>query len=478
MESKHYRLLTLKNAELSGPLAAVIPSEMIPHNLPARVLMALSRLAPSEINLLGLRAGYAPSGEFHSEATGILARGLGKKVAENVTRAINNKGRPLLTRDGQSIYTLFQPPVPSAPIAKVLASRLSLERTGHPLPATHTMQVTTACQCDCVHCSASRHRDGKKAILSTEECKGFIRQSVAMGVVIVIFTGGEPLLRKDLCELIASVDPDDAITMIFSNGQLLDKEHVGALKRAGLFSLMVSLDSPDALEHDDLRGLSGCWKNAVEGISRSLEAGLLCGISTYTTPQRLREGKVVEMIELGRQLGVHEITIFDTVPTGRLLQEDAGALLSEEDKAALCALERQYNAREGYPHIITQAHVNGPSGAGCYAAWFQLYSTAYGDVTPCDFTPLSFGNIREEPLVDIWNRMTAHPAYCQHMDHCRMQDQRFRREWIDRIPAAGPFPYPIEVLSELPEVDEDSLREAVLVGGGGTRNTSSIGIRA
>ena len=477
MEYKHYQLLTLQNAVLSGPLAGVIPPEMIPHTMSARALLAFSRMMSMEINVLGLRAGFAPSGEFHAEPTGLLAGGLGRKVADNVSTAIKNKGLPLLTRDGQAIYTLFQPPVPSAPIAKVLASRLSLERTGHPLPATHTMQITTACQCDCVHCSAARHRDGIKAILSTDECKSFIRQSVALGVVIVIFTGGEPLLRKDLCELIASVNPDEAVSMIFTNGHLLDKEHVGALKRAGLFSLMVSLDSPDPQEHDRMRGLSGCWQHAVDGIRRSLDAGLLCGISTYATPERLHGGQVREMIELGRRLGVHEITIFDVVPTGRLLRQDESALLSAEDKAELCALERQLNGSDGYPHIITQAHVNGPTGAGCYAAWFQLYSTAYGDVTPCDFTPISFGNVREEPLADIWARMTSHPSYCAHMDHCRMQDQQFRHQWIDRIPAAGPYPFPIAALDAQPEAEELSGIEELLANEFAPRK-SSVGIRA
>ena len=193
-----------------------------------------------------------------------------------------------------------------------------------------------------------------------------------------------------------------------------------------------------------------CWERATEGITRALEGGLLVGISTYATPERLRNGEVMEMIELARRLRCQEITIFDVVPTGRLLRADERILLTRDDQVELCRLEDEINARDGYPHVISQAHVNGPTGAGCYAGWFQYYSTAYGEIMPCDFTPLSYGSIRETPLADIWQRMTTHPAHRDHSNHCRMQDCDFRRRYIDRIPSEGPFPFPVGRLADLP----------------------------
>ena len=470
MGDAHYPLLTLKKAEFSGPLAGLAAAQF-QNDIRARALVALSRLAPGGINLLGLRAQLGPSGEFRSRATGLLARGLGRKVARDMNRAVLRKGEPLLRRGDHLVYTLYQPPLPSAPAMKVLASRLVLAETGRPLPATHTMQITSACQCDCVHCSAARHRRPGQAELTTEECKALIRQSEALGVVNIVFTGGEPMLRRDLYDLISFVDTREAICTMFTNGMLLTDENVKRLRDAGLFSLMVSLDTPDPAEHNRMRRAERCWERATEGLQRCLEAGLLCGLSTYATPERLRNGQVMEMIELARNLRAHEITIFDVVPTGRLLREDESALLTDEDKVALCALEEKINARPGYPHVTTQAHVNGPTGAGCYAAWFQFYTTAYGDLMPCDFTPLSFGSIRLEPLRAIWERMTSHAAYCVQSNHCRMQDRAFRREWIDRIPARGPFPHPVASLQQAgagaAEVPED-----------GFPRRSSVGLRA
>ena len=77
-----------------------------------------------------------------------------------------------------------------------------------------------------------------------------------------------------------------------------------------------------------------------------------------------------------RAIGADEITVFDVVPTGRLLLEDRKHLLTDEDKDELCRIENEYNEDHGLPQVITQAHVNGPTGVGCYAGWCQFYMTA------------------------------------------------------------------------------------------------------
>jgi MoaA/NifB/PqqE/SkfB family radical SAM enzyme len=446
MGMSNFRLLVLDRSGLRGPLAPALRDEAEKRPKMLRTLAALSRLTPAGINVLGLEAGLDAAGRFVARPTGLLARGMGGKVADAVTQAIAKRGKPLLVRNGELIYSLYQPAVPSIAAMKVLGSRLVKERTGRPWPATATLQVTTHCQLHCYHCSAARHRDLARRELATEELKSLIRQSEALGVVNIVFTGGEPLLRKDIYELIAHVNRDEANAMMFSNGLLLTEENVKKLKDAGLFSLYVSIDSAEPETHDRLRRVSRGWEQATAGLKRALDAGLLCGISTYADPRRLHHGEVMEVIELARRIGVHEVTVFDLVPTGSLLREEEEVLLTEQDKRELCRLEDEVNARPGYPQVVTQAHVNGPTGSGCFAAWQQFYATAYGDITPCDFTPLRFGNIREDTLAAIWRRMTAHPAYCAHSDHCRMQDPAFRRRWIDPIPAAGPFPYPAERL--------------------------------
>jgi MoaA/NifB/PqqE/SkfB family radical SAM enzyme len=477
MKTSHYRLLGLSVAEgrpkLTGPLARPLAGEMDKHPFLKPVFAAWAGLRRTkEVELFGLDCGLDEQSGFWAKATGPVGKRMGHQIVDGVCRAVKGKGPPLMERDGQLIFTMYQPPIPAAAAMKVLASRMCHQATGRPYPATATLQVTTACQADCYHCSAARHKRGAQGELTTEEFKAVIRETEALGIVNIVFTGGEPLLRRDIYELVEWVDKDEAIAMMFSNGLLLSEENVEKLKAAGLFSINVSIDSPEAEEHNSLRRVPRCFERAAEGMKRVVEAGMICGLSTYATPERLHNGEVMKLIELARQVGCHEITIFDTVPTGKLLREEEHILLSEEDKAALCRLEEEWNRsrKPGEPHVITQAHVNGPTGAGCYAGWFQFYLTAYGEVTPCDFTPLAFGNVREEPLEAIWDRMLSHEAYASHCDHCRMQDPEFRRKWIDPIPGRGPFPYPVERVGR-----EESLAEGEP---GPERKYSSVGIRS
>jgi MoaA/NifB/PqqE/SkfB family radical SAM enzyme len=394
-----------------------------------------------ELHLIGLEVTADPeTRKVSARATGPLAYFLRKEV-NRVVGNINRYHSPIAMHNGGFVYTLYQPPVPSARMVNAM-SRVIVRGREPIYPTTCTLQVTARCQLDCAHCSAARFKTRERDELTTEEWKSVLRQSVDLGIYNIVFTGGEPLLRKDICELVAAVDSRRANAMMFTNGLLLTEENVDRLRDAGLFSVMVSLDDPRPEEHNRLRGRPNCFQDATAGIKNALEVGLLVGISTYAGPDDVRSGRTEQMIELARAMGVHEITIFDVVPTGKLLPLQQKQLLSHEDKDQLIELERHYNELEDYPHIITQAFINGPLGVGCFAARVQYYMTTYGDVTPCDFTPLTFGNVRDDRLEEIWDRMLAHPAYCQPSDHCRMQDPEFRRKYIDDIPGEGLLPWP------------------------------------
>jgi MoaA/NifB/PqqE/SkfB family radical SAM enzyme len=394
-----------------------------------------------ELHLIGLEVTADPEARrISARATGPLAYFLRKEL-DRVVGNINRYHPPIAMHDGGFVYSLYQPPVPSARMVNAMSR--AIIRGREPIyPTTCTLQVTARCQLDCAHCSAARFKTQERRELTTEEWKSVLRQSADLGIYNIVFTGGEPLLRKDICELISAVDSRRANAMMFTNGLLLTEENVARLRDAGLFSAMVSLDDPRPQEHNKLRGRSNGFQDATAGIRNALEAGLLVGISTYAGPDDVRSGRTEQMIEFAREMGVHEITIFDVVPTGKLLPLEHDQLLTEADKDRLIELEQRYNALGDYPHIITQAFINGPQGAGCFAAYVQYYMTTYGDVTPCDFTPLTFGNIRDDSLEDIWNRMLTHPAYCQPSDHCRMQDPDFRAKYIDDIPEQGLLPWP------------------------------------
>ncbi len=473
MARHHFDLLTIKVAqsgsrayEAQGYLAEEV------HNLPARhplvvvVGGAMARLRRGrEMQLLGLEMIADPAqGQVSARPTGLLAP-LIKRRVDGLMSRINNGGRPIAEREGGLVYNLYLPPVPSERMLHALARNMveAVERRKIVRPTTATLQVTSRCQLDCYHCSAARFKNANRRELTTQEWRSVIRQAQDdLGIFNVVFTGGEPLLRADIIDLIRAVNRERGHAAMFSNGLLLSDERVSQLREAGLYSIMVSLDDPRPEVHNQLRRAPDGFAKTREGIRRAVAGSLLVGISTYAGPQDVRDGLPERTIELGRELGVHEVTIFDVVPTGKLLPLQQKELLSPEDKAQLIELERHYNSLEGYPHIITQAFINGPEGAGCFAGFSQLYMTAYGDVDPCDFTPLTFGNIRDEPLKAIWERMLTHPAYRRRCDHCRMQDPEFRSRYTDLIPDDAPLPWPaLEELRDRPNGPQAREKAAV-----------------
>ena len=360
-----------------------------------------------------------------------------------------NRVGPIATHEGRNVYSLYLPPIPCGGDARLLEGIFRDKLFGLRTPRAVTIAVTRHCQCRCIHCSAEDFSESGEP-LSCQEIQKIVSESLALGMTNVTFTGGEPLLRDDLEALIACVPEEQAVSKIFTNGALLNQERAASLKAAGLQAVKLSLDSPDPFKHDRLRQRHGSFLEVERGVKSALEAGLLVGLSTYATNESVEEGRLAQIASLAAEWNVHEVSVFDVIPTGRLLHQDE-ALMSEETREGLMEQARTLN-REfgGRPRIVTQSWTNSSSGFaayfGCLAGTYQYHITPYGEFTPCDFTPISFGNVRSESIDRLWQKLAAHPAYCEHRRKCRMQTPAFREKYIHPIPEKVPLPYPIEKL--------------------------------
>jgi len=350
---------------------------------------------------------------------------------------------------GHRVANPFAPPVGSKPQFRALKGLIRKELFKKPTPVAMTFAVTYRCQLRCIHCSAARHFRTDVKELSTEEAKRLIDESEDLGVTVIAFTGGEPLLREDIFELIKYVDSKKAVPIMFTNALLLNDETAKKLADAGLYSIFVSIDSPIPEEHDSFRGMPGLFYKAVEGIKLMKENGVFVGISSYASKTATEKGMYKELYKLSKDLGVHNLILFDAVPTGNLLH-DTGEMLEPQQRIEIMKYSEDIFNSSTIPPLSSQSWQNSVegylSGIGCLAANIQYYVSAYGEVTPCDFTPLSFGSIREEPLNDIWRRMVRHPAYNHRVSYCRMQNEKFRKCYIDPIPNNAVLPYPIKNL--------------------------------
>jgi MoaA/NifB/PqqE/SkfB family radical SAM enzyme len=286
--------------------------------------------------------------------------------------------------------------------------------------------------------------------MTGEEIERVIRESQGLGVSNITFTGGEPLLRDDLERFISSVDREKSMAQVFTNGLGLTKERARSLKEAGASAVQISLDSPVPEEHDRLRAMPGLFEQVRLAVGRAREAGLLVGLSTYAGREFIDQGSLSRLAALAAEWGAVELSVFDLIPTGRLL-EGENLILDKRSRARLLKESERLNQEyQGRLRVITQAWTNSGVGyaafIGCLAACHQFHLGAYGDLTPCDFTPLSFGNIRQTSLTDLWERLTTHPRYCRRQAGCRMQDPAFRARYIHTLPREARLPFPIQDL--------------------------------
>lgn len=388
----------------------------------------------------------------------ILAYEISGPASDRIKRVVKhhfawfNRCGPITCHEGANVYTLYLPPMPSKAHARMLEGFIYSNLFPNPMPRVATIEVTADCQCSCIHCSAHRPTD-TRPVLSRSAIERIVSQSLGMGIHGISYTGGEPLLRPDLEELVSMVPQDKARVSIFTNGLALTPKRAESLKAAGTYSLMISLDSPEPEEHDTFRNRPGTFAAVERGARAGVEAGLLVSLSTYATPEYVREGKLRRIGELGAQWGVHEISVFNAVGTGRFLREDHVMIDGDDRKAILDEAENYNKQHGGRPRMITKAWTNQGKGfsryIGCMSGHYHFHVTAQGDVTPCDLTPLSFGNVNTESIPSIWERVSSHPAYCERSKQCRMMSPEFREKYIDAIPEGASLPYPIDELDAM-----------------------------
>lgn len=263
------------------------------------------------------------------------------------------------------------------------------------------------CNYKCSHCYASDFEDHEKPPLSFDEILETVDRCCAEGAIHFNIIGGEPTLHKDLFKLIAYIDKKAAITSLATNGSMIDEEFALKLKKNGLDVVLLSLDSLDEKEHDQIRG-KGSYKKAIRALENCLKINLRVYISTVLTKQNVRDGS---MKNLEHFCGERNILLHTNLPAlygmwaGR---EDL--FLNEEDKNLV---RKFYHGKH-----VRACEMSSYFSTRCRSGVEKLHITAYGDVMPCTFVPISFGNIRKEKLSEIRQRMLTYPYISDHNEMC------------------------------------------------------------
>ncbi|MDP3182511.1 MAG: radical SAM protein, partial [Desulfobaccales bacterium] len=278
-------------------------------------------------------------------------------------------------------------------------------------------EVTRRCNLACLHCRAAAGLGPYPGELTTAEGTALLDDLAAMGQVVVILTGGEPLLREDIYDLTAH-GAELGLRMVMAvNGTLLTPAIAARLKEAGIQRLSISLDGATAASHDLLRAVDGAFEGALAGIEACREAGLPFQINTTITRPNLKELPAIFELAISLNAAAHHV--FVLVPTGRgelirdqLLtpqeyEETLRWLLDRQREGRLfikptCApqyyrLWRQ-DARDRGEKVTPATHGLEAMTKGCLGGQGFAFVSYRGEVQPCGYLELMDGNIRETPF--------------------------------------------------------------------------------
>ncbi|OLA79970.1 MAG: hypothetical protein BHW58_09555 [Azospirillum sp. 51_20] len=314
--------------------------------------------------------------------------------------------------DGKYVVNSFLPPFPGRAYERMFTNLLSGRKLS---PVSAYIAVTKECPYNCWHCSFKGHvkpdlPTSRQLVLTDDLCR--------LGASIIGFTGGEPLQHKNIADLIKRAATGGAAVILFTTGCGLDEERARKLKKAGLWAICFSLDSSEPEIHNRLRGRKTAFDEVMSAVKAAKGAGLYTMVSSVATPRFMQTEDYRNIYQLAVKLKVNEYRIVEAMPCGKLLDNDE-TVISAEDVKTLRAFHRQINSRSPRTKVCAFNQIESPELFGCGAGTQHMFIDNAGEVCPCDFTPLSFGNVVREPLETVWLRMNE--AFMLPRRHCFIQ---------------------------------------------------------
>lgn len=296
-------------------------------------------------------------------------------------------------------------------------------------------EITQRCNAKCLHCySNSGPQVSCQQDLSTEEALSVIDQLAEAGLMVLAFSGGEPMLRKDWPVLVKHAVKRGLSVNIASNGSCITVQTADLLQQLGVRSVTISLDSHKREIHDYFRQCPGLYKKAIRAITFLAERGIRTVISFTPTKLNWKDG--LGVIELAKRLGADAVNLSEYVPAGR--GSIALALSPPELRESLA---QWIDLRESYKESLDLIWHDCRVGmlvpedekrhyVGCGAGKLVARICPDGTVTPCVFLPTPVGNLRHNSFSEIWqnspllakfrerSEITGNCGSCEHLKTC------------------------------------------------------------
>jgi radical SAM protein with 4Fe4S-binding SPASM domain len=303
-----------------------------------------------------------------------------------------------------------------------------MQISGFDRPYVVSWNLTYRCNLACEHCyldagpkpQVGTENFADRGELSTEECFRVIDEIAAFAPeCLTILTGGEPLLRRDILEIVRRAAERGLWVVVGTNGVCITENLARRLAEAGARGLSLSLDALDPDRHDRFRMVRGAWRNTVEGAEILNKTGLPFIVQTTAGSHNLGELDAIADFAHDR-LAAKVWNLYFLVPTGRgQFVSDMTPAQYDEVLTSLYRIQQKYNRRmlvnaKCAPHYIktvlenaaveTDPLIRTYSGGagGCPAGTHYMGIRPNGDVTPCPYLPVFAGSLRSASLTDLW----------------------------------------------------------------------------
>lgn len=306
--------------------------------------------------------------------------------------------------NGKFKFQLYLPAFPSKPFFHAIAKYDPAVR--EPGPITVVFSMTKACPYNCPYCY---QKNDKGQDLDIELLKKTAKEMQELGVAMFDIEGGEPLVRFDRLLNLMSAFDDRAELWVNTTGYKLTDEQALKLKQAGLYGVMISIHYPNAKQYDEFTGVEGAYDDALRAIKLFQKYGIVTAINFCPTAEVIRTGGVERLMELAKELDVSLVQTIHAKPAGGWLYQKDEIYEDPEMMRKLHHYHYLYNTSaisNQYPSILFQVFEESKEAFGCTAGGVErFYLNHEGEVSPCEFLNISYGNVKDEPFLDIFKRM-------------------------------------------------------------------------
>jgi radical SAM protein with 4Fe4S-binding SPASM domain len=276
------------------------------------------------------------------------------------------------------------------------------------VPLVMSWNVTRECNLKCSHCYINATDKKLQGELTTNEGKVLIDQISEVSHPLLVLSGGEPLLRPDIYELIKYGSSRGLKMGLGSNGSLIDDTVAAKLKASGIATVSISLDSNIPEQHDQFRGQVGAWQKAVDACKALRKNNVLVQVNTTLTHENYDQ--IDDIMSLAENIGVENFHLFFLVPTGRGTKLTDISPQKYEDMITNTfakVSKHRLNVRPSCaPQFMRIAKGMGLDMRqwirGCIAGMYYCRIYPNGDVTPCPYLPIKLGNVKERSFGEIW----------------------------------------------------------------------------